>query len=159
MNQVTGLCCSLCTFGFIEEGMKFTVQLHSGLVWFPFTFYFFFVVTLFARAHLEWVEVTPSPSHSCMSRAWYESALTRPTNSFCDWASIKIDVCALAMKGGFKHPLGGTVVAAPHIYSGPRPELDKYLCTFLACSLAPSSFCGAIEEFFCGHVLHVPQRS
>ena len=47
------------------------------------------------------------PSHSCISRAWYGSAFKRLTNSSCDWAFIKMDVklvCALAIKGGFKHP-------------------------------------------------------
>ena len=62
-DGVKQLCCSLCTFDFLEKGMKLTVQLYSGLVWFPLTFYSFFVVTPFACAHPEWVEVTPSPSH------------------------------------------------------------------------------------------------
>ena len=60
VNQFASLCSSLCALNFIQQCMKLTVQLHSGLVWFSLTLYLFFIVTLSACADPEWVEVTSS---------------------------------------------------------------------------------------------------
>ena len=135
MNQFAGLCSSLCALNFIQQCMKLTVQVHSGIVRFSLTLYLFFViVTLFACADPEWVEFTsyslPLVYVTCMVR----SAFTRLTNSSCDWASIKIDVkfvCALEIKNGFKHPHVGLWLPPSHLQrSVPRAgNVSLYFCS------------------------------
>ena len=63
-QQFAGLCSPLCTFNFVQQCMKITIQLHSGFVRFSLTLYLFLVPALLHVHTRSGWKSHPPPSHS-----------------------------------------------------------------------------------------------